>query len=42
MKILVKRSVPILLVLGIMWLALPDWGADKSKDEETIRNADTV
>ncbi len=42
MKILVKRSVPILLVLGIMWLALPVWGADKSKDEETIRNADTV
>src|SRR5664279_4816861 len=42
MKILAKRSIPILLVLGIVWLALPAWGADKSKDEETIRNADTV
>jgi SH3 domain-containing YSC84-like protein 1 len=42
MKMLVKRSLPILLVLGIVWLALPVWGADKSKDEETIRNADTV
>ena len=42
MKILVKRSVPVLLVLGIVWLVLPAWGADKTKDEETIRNADTV
>ncbi len=42
MKILAKRSVHILLVLGIVWLALPAWGADKTKDEETIRNADTV
>ena len=42
MKILAKRSVPILLVLGIVWLALPVWGADKTKDEETIRNATTV
>ena len=42
MKILAKRFVPILLVLGIVWLALPAWGADKTKDEETIRNADTV
>jgi lipid-binding SYLF domain-containing protein len=32
----------MLLVLGIAWLALPAWGADKTKDEETIRNADTV
>jgi lipid-binding SYLF domain-containing protein len=42
MKILVKRSVHILLALGIVWLALPAWGADKTKDEETLRNADTV
>src|SRR5580700_3236656 len=42
MKVLAKRFVPILLVLGIVWLALPVWGADKSKDEETIRNAATV
>src|SRR5271166_5827643 len=42
MEILAKRSVPILLVLGIVWLALPVWGADKTKDEETIRNATTV
>jgi SH3 domain-containing YSC84-like protein 1 len=42
MKMLAKRSVPILLVLGIVWLVLPAWGADKTKDEETIRNADTV
>ena len=42
MEILAKRSVPILLVLGIVWLALPVWGADKNKDEETIRNATTV
>ncbi len=40
MKVLAKRFVPILLVLGIVWLALPVWGADKNKDEETIRNAD--
>ncbi len=42
MEILAKRSVPILLVLGIVWLALPAWGASNTKDEETIRNADTV
>src|ERR1035438_6710822 len=42
MEISAKRSVPILLVLGIVWLALPVWGAEKSKDEETIRNAATV
>jgi SH3 domain-containing YSC84-like protein 1 len=42
MEISAKRSVPILLVLGIAWLALPAWGADKTKDEETIRNAATV
>ena len=42
MKVLAKRFVPILLVLGIVWLALPVWGSDMSKDEETIRNADTV
>ncbi len=42
MKVLAKRFVPILLVLGIVWLALPVWGAEKSKDEETIRNATTV
>ncbi|MGB8772283.1 MAG: lipid-binding SYLF domain-containing protein [Candidatus Korobacteraceae bacterium] len=42
MKILAKRSVPILLVSVFVCLALPAWGADKTKDEETIRNADTV
>ncbi len=42
MKMLAKRSVPILLVLGIVWLALPAWGASDTKDEETIRNAETV
>ncbi len=42
MKMLVKRSIPILLVLGIVWLALPAWGASDTKDEETIRNAETV
>src|SRR5664280_786569 len=42
MKSLAKRSVPILLVSVIACLALPVWGADKNKDEETIRNADTV
>ena len=42
MKVLAKRFVPILLALGIVWLALPVWGADKTKDEETIRNATTV
>ncbi|MGB7553248.1 MAG: lipid-binding SYLF domain-containing protein [Candidatus Korobacteraceae bacterium] len=42
MKVSAKRFVPILLVLGIVWLALPVWGSDMSKDEETIRNADTV
>ena len=42
MKMLAKRSIPVLLVLGIVWLVLPAWGADKNKDEETIRNADTV
>ena len=42
MKSLAKRSVPILLVSVIACLALPVWGADKNKDEETIRNATTV
>jgi len=42
MKVLAKRCVPILLVLGIVWLALPAWGASDTKDEETIRNAETV
>ncbi len=42
MKVLAKRFVPILLVLGIVWLALPAWGANDTKDEETIRNADNV
>jgi SH3 domain-containing YSC84-like protein 1 len=42
MKVLAKRFVPTLLILGIVWLALPVWGADMTKDEETIRNATTV
>src|SRR3974390_1729177 len=43
MKTLVKRAVPYLLISTIFILsALPALGADKTKDEETIRNATTV
>ena len=37
-------KAPIFSLLASLLLAftLPAWGADKSKDEETIRNADTL
>ena len=42
MKMTVRKAVPVFLISAIVCLALPMWGADKSKDEETIRNAATV
>jgi lipid-binding SYLF domain-containing protein len=43
MEIMVKRTLPVLLMSAIlMLLALPVWSADKNKDEETLRNAATV
>jgi SH3 domain-containing YSC84-like protein 1 len=37
-----KIAVPCLLTSLLLILTLPAWGADKTKDEETIRNATTV
>jgi len=37
-----KIAIACLLASLLLILTLPAWGADKSKDEETIRNATTV
>ena len=37
-----KTAISCLLASLLLVLALPAWGADKTKDEETIRNATTV
>jgi SH3 domain-containing YSC84-like protein 1 len=37
-----KTVIGCLLTSLLLILTLPAWGADKTKDEETIRNADTV
>ena len=37
-----KTVISCLLASLLLVLALPAWGADKTKDEETIRNATTV
>src|SRR5271167_2469058 len=37
-----KIAVSCLLTTLLLILTLPAWGADKTKDEETIRNATTV
>src|SRR5271157_196244 len=37
-----KTAISCLLASLLLILTLPAWGADKSKDEETIRNAATV
>ena len=37
-----KIAIACLLTSLLLILTLPIWGADKSKDEETIRNATTV
>lgn len=42
MKMKMKRAVPVLLMFAVVYMALPVWGADKNKDEETLRNASTV
>ncbi|MFZ0311699.1 MAG: lipid-binding SYLF domain-containing protein [Candidatus Korobacteraceae bacterium] len=42
MKSLTKRAVPYLLISTLVLLALPMWAADKSSDEQTLRNAATV
>ena len=36
------KKIVLLVSVMSMLLALPAWGADKNKDEETIRNATTV
>ena len=36
------KKIVLLVSVMSMLLALPVWGADKNKDEETIRNATTV
>ena len=38
----VKTAICFSLVSLLLLLTLPAWGADKNKDEETIRNATTV
>ena len=42
MKKLIKKAVPSLLVLTMAILAAPMWAADKSSDDQTLRNAATV
>ena len=42
MKSMTKRAVPYLLISTLVLLALPMWAADKSSDEQTLRNAATV
>jgi lipid-binding SYLF domain-containing protein len=42
MKKMVSKAVPYLLVLTMATLALPMWAADKSSDDQTLRNASTV
>jgi SH3 domain-containing YSC84-like protein 1 len=42
MKSLTKRAVPYLLISTLVLLAMPMWAADKSSDEQTLRNAATV
>jgi lipid-binding SYLF domain-containing protein len=37
-----KTAISCLLASLLLMLTLPAWGADKNKDEETIRNAATV
>src|SRR5271167_4681759 len=37
-----KTAISCLLASLLLILTLPAWGADKNKDEETIRNATTV
>jgi SH3 domain-containing YSC84-like protein 1 len=37
-----KIAISCLLTTLLLILTLPAWGADKSKDEETLRNANTV
>lgn len=38
-----KKALPsVLITLVLTFSTLPVWGADKNKDEETIRNATTV
>lgn len=38
----IKTATSCLLTSLLLVLAVPAWGADKTKDEETIRNATTV
>src|SRR5271167_5018844 len=38
----IKTATACLLTSLLLILTLPAWGADKGKDEETIRNAATV
>ncbi len=38
----IKTAISYLLTSLLLILAVPAWGADKSKDEETIRNATLV
>jgi SH3 domain-containing YSC84-like protein 1 len=43
MKNVLKRAVPTLLVVSLVILAgAPMWAADKSSDDQTLRNAATV
>jgi lipid-binding SYLF domain-containing protein len=42
MEKLIKKAVPSLLVLTMAILAAPLWAADKSSDDQTLRNAATV
>lgn len=43
MKNVLKRAVPSLLVMSLVLLAgAPMWAADKSSDDQTLRNAATV
>ena len=43
MKSILKRAVPSLLVVALVILAgAPMWAADKSSDDQTLRNAATV
>jgi lipid-binding SYLF domain-containing protein len=42
MEKLIKKAVPFLLVLTMATLAAPMWAADKSSDDQTLRNASTV
>jgi lipid-binding SYLF domain-containing protein len=43
MKNVLKRAIPSLLVVSLVILAgAPTWAADKSSDDQTLRNAATV